>query len=396
MCDPGAVEACYDGPQGTEGRGPCHGGTRTCRSDGLSWSACVDQVIPAAEICANGVDEDCTGSADDVTDTDGDGWLRCDGDCCETAAECGQPERVNPAAQEAATAADAVPVDDDCDGMIDEVDPVCDTALALNDFDGLHGAWAIGLCKSATSANQSGVVQARYIRANNAVASQSAQVGILDAFGPNVATREGARMLALSSGRARRPSDPEACNSYSCNGYGVGTAPTGFPQDSPSCLGGNNINDDVALEVQLRAPTNAVGYSVDFAFYSFEYPEFVCTTWNDQFIIHVDPAPTDSVNGNVAFDANGNPVSVNIAFFDVCDGCPQGTAALLGTGFDTWDDAGATTWLRTTAPVTPGQTFTVRFMIWDTGDQAWDSTVLIDNFQWILEGSPGVETNPIP
>jgi len=392
-CQPGTTEACYDGPVGTQGVGICHAGTRTCYDNGF-WSPCSDEVLPAAEICDNQIDEDCTGAADDVVDTDGDGWLRCNGDCCETLAECGEPARVNPGAAEAPTAADGVPVDDNCNGAIDETPVACDTGLALTDFDAVHGAWALGLCQTAATDGY-GIIDASYTRASGAAAAASAQVGVFDAFGPNVAVREGTRMLALSSGHARRPADAGACNSFSCYGYGSGTAPSGFPQDSASCQGGSDINDDVALHLHLRAPSNAVGYSIDFAFYSFEYPEFVCTTWNDQFIIRANPAPADAVNGNIAFDSNGNPVSVNIAYFDVCDGCAQGTAALQGTGFDTWDDAGATTWLRTTAPVEAGQEFTLDFIIWDTGDQSWDSTVILDNFQWILEGSPGVETNPI-
>jgi hypothetical protein len=398
VCTPGATEACYDGAAGTQGIGPCQGGMRTCRGDGLAWLPCTGQVIPVTEVCANQIDEDCNNVVDDVIDLDADGWNSCTGDCCELVSQCGQPERVNPAALEAPTAdaPDAIAVDDDCDGMIDEpLAPSCDTALAVADTDAMHGAWAVGLCNAATTPAQSGVIQARWVRGNGSVAAASQQFGLFDSFGPNVAVREGASMLSLSSGRARRPADTGACGSYTCAGYGAGTPPSGFPQDSPSCLGGSNINDDIALELQMRAPSNAVGYSVDFAFYSFEYPEFVCTTWNDQFIIHVDPPPSGAVNGNIAFDSGMNPVSVNIAFFDVCTGCPDGTAALTGTGFDTWDDAGATKWLKTTAPVEPGSEFTIRFMIWDTGDNAWDSTVLIDNFQWILEGSPGVETNPV-
>ena len=93
-----------------------------------------------------------------------------------------------------------------------------------------------------------------------------------------------------------------------------------------------------------KAPTNATGYSFEFNFYSFEYPEFVCASFNDQFIALVQPPPMGSVNGNICFDSQSNPVSVNIAFFDVCLGCPLGETELIGTGFDTWDDAGATSY----------------------------------------------------
>ena len=44
---------------------------------------------------------------------------------------------------------------------------------------------------------------------------------------------------------------------------------------------------------------------------------------------------------------------------------------------------GATGWLTTQAPIAPGETFTLEFMIWDAGDGVLDSSVLIDNFQWI-------------
>ena len=45
---------------------------------------------------------------------------------------------------------------------------------------------------------------------------------------------------------------------------------------------------------------------------------------------------------------------------------------------------GGTGWLTTTSPVVPGETATLRFVIFDEGDHILDSTVLIDNFQWQL------------
>jgi len=56
------------------------------------------------------------------------------------------------------------------------------------------------------------------------------------------------------------------------------------------------------------------------------------------------------------------------------------------------DNAGATRWLTTTAPVVPGETITLRFVIWDTSDMQLDSLVLIDNFRWHAEGSGGAVT----
>ena len=37
----------------------------------------------------------------------------------------------------------------------------------------------------------------------------------------------------------------------------------------------------------------------------------------------------------------------------------------------------------TTVPIQGGEEFTIRFVIWDTGDFRFDSTVLIDNFRWV-------------
>jgi hypothetical protein len=56
-CTDGATLSCYTGPGGTNGVGVCHGGTQTC--SGNTWGPCVGEVVPAAEVCGNGVDEDC-------------------------------------------------------------------------------------------------------------------------------------------------------------------------------------------------------------------------------------------------------------------------------------------------------------------------------------------------
>lgn len=61
-CTPGATEACYSGPAGTEGQGVCHGGTRSCAADGR-WGACEGEVVPAvSEDCGTEADEDCDGT----------------------------------------------------------------------------------------------------------------------------------------------------------------------------------------------------------------------------------------------------------------------------------------------------------------------------------------------
>ncbi|MFP6684155.1 MAG: choice-of-anchor L domain-containing protein, partial [Polyangiaceae bacterium] len=60
------------------------------------------------------------------------------------------------------------------------------------------------------------------------------------------------------------------------------------------------------------------------------------------------------------------------------------------------EDAGATSWLETTVPITGGQEFDLRFAIWDTGDNAYDSTVLLDAFTWIATPGTTISTTPPP
>ncbi|HEY8377373.1 MAG TPA: MopE-related protein, partial [Nannocystis sp.] len=146
-CEPGTQAACYDGPEGTEGKGQCAAGTKTCLPSGLGYGPCEGAILPADEVCGNGVDDDCDGTVDEDTDADGDGWGVCSGDCCDVpGAACLEPQRVNPGAYEFVGNA----VDDDCDGMIDEAAPACDEGLQSDSSDPLDYARALDLCQTTT------------------------------------------------------------------------------------------------------------------------------------------------------------------------------------------------------------------------------------------------------
>jgi hypothetical protein len=365
-------------------------------------------------------------------DNDHDGWTVAQGDCNDC------DPNVNPGAIEVVATADAdggtpPPADENCDGMIDNVPGPCDSGLALDDSAAMSAAKAIGLCQLASPDSVMrgqpgwawGVVNATYARASGAAASPGAQFGIMPKFGTNVNPQEGENLLVLSSGHGRTPGQTGACGSDSCTSHPGAGKPQGFPSAVPGCGGGpmTPINDDIALLVQLRAPTNATGYSFKFKFYSFEFPEYVCSPFNDQFIALVSPPPMGSLNGNISFDSNNNPVSVNIGFFDVCNAantmstwtqdsgcgpcpplpnplCPSGAGDLAGTGFDhVWSQnwGGATSWLESQAPVTGGEEFSIQFTIWDASDDILDSTVLVDGFQWVAgAGSVTVGTGKVP
>ena len=301
-----------------------------------------------------------------------------------------------------------MPADEDCDTMIDNVPAPCDDNMAVDEANPVTAARAAELCKQANPANPKtwGVVTAKWVYPDGSTpnnANFDIGHGVIPKFGSGVTTRAGANMLSLSSGGARDPLSPMV------KGYTTGQ-PMGFPKESPSCPGTvtGTPNDGAGLQVDLRAPTNATGFSFDFKFYTIEWPVFICSQYNDFFVAILSPTPMGQTDGNISFDSIGNPVSVNNAFLDVCGcsggppctaggksfACAAGTGELTGTGFES--HAG-TSWLQTNAPIQGGQNFTLRWATYDSGDGALDSTTLVDNFQWIANGGTVVVgTNPVP
>jgi hypothetical protein len=363
---------------------------------------------------------DCDANPDE--DKDMDGFTKNDGDCNDCDSNV-NPDAVDtpPTVTPDGGLVDAT--DNNCDGK-KLPDVFCDDSLLLGDVDPKHAAKAIELCQETTTGKGWGLIDAKYISADGkSPRIPGLQVGLLDKFGAVLPRPPSKAMLGLSSGHMRGVGQTGFCvdplddkvPSQSCqNPTSNGPPPKGFPQNVPGCTPSQEIHDDIALEVKLRAPSNATGYKFTFRFYSFEYPEWVCNAFNDQFIALVTPPPTGAINGNISFDNFKNPVSVNIAFFDVCDPnpkdkfaeqckcktaptpyCPKGTTDLEGTGmFGGLLDGGGTALLETTAPIDPKAEFTIRFSIWDTGDHNLDSHVLIDSFKWIA--TPGVQVGTKP
>lgn len=63
-CVTGETEPCYDGDPELEGVGSCERGVRTCDESGF-WGSCDGWGAPVAEICHNGLDDDCDGEAEE-------------------------------------------------------------------------------------------------------------------------------------------------------------------------------------------------------------------------------------------------------------------------------------------------------------------------------------------
>jgi hypothetical protein len=170
-------------------------------------------------------------------------------------------------------------------------------------------------------------------------------------------------------------------------------------------------NDSASLELRVRAPTNARALAFRFSFYTAEFPAWVCNQYNDFFVAllasKVPGAPGQ--DGNISFDAQGSPISVNSAFLEVCApqvaggktfGCALGNLPLAGTGFEAGDQEprghGATGWLETRANIEPGEELGLRFVVWDGGDHLRSTTVLIDDFRWDAEPAGDASTVRVP
>ena len=364
---------------------------------------------------------DCP-NADPTGDDDDDGWTVEEGDCNDCT------DYMNPGAFDYPN----TNADENCDGIIDNDTYECDDGIAEDSNDAMDAARAIGLCRVAVRdapkpTRTWGVLSAKYVFPDGTTASKQPKTtgsdcisgggkfgspphpkshGILTKFGKNVDPQGGKAMLALSSGIARSgavessPGGAPMCT--------ASNTPPGFPQQSASACPGQPVptdktaHDGIALELEIRVPSNAKGFSFDFNFFTYEFPEFVCKQYNDFFVALMWPAISDkAVNNNIAFDKDGNPVSVNNGFLEVCkqEGiyggkhftCALGNEQLKGTGFD---GAGATGWLRTSSPVEPGEIIKLRFAIWDAKDEGFDSTVLIDNFTWHLKELPAETERP--
>ncbi len=179
-------------------------------------------------------------------------------------------------------------------------------------------------------------------------------------------------------------------------------------------ISGAEINDPSAVTVELRVPPNALGFQFDLMFVSVEWPEFLCDFFNDTFeAVLESSAVDDGAPTNVAFDINNNPITVNVGFFELpsewttdlsslphaatedfeqtcsqgsaqgctlpeyCDG--QSNVSFKGTGSG---------WLTTRAPVTPGETLRLTFLVFDEADFALDSVAFLDGFRWLPFAPP--------
>jgi hypothetical protein len=379
---------------------PCDGEDQNCDGvadedfdlDGDHWSSCAGDCrdtdptsYPGAAEVADGVDNDCDDEADDGTeahDDDGDGYAEDQGDCNDDPLQGGA--LISPGAVEVQLDAEGEPegFDNDCDDLIDEPLEPCPTGLP--ETDPMAFAAAFDACLFVTGAGW---------RDEYHIDPRSR--GVFADYGDTYAPRVGPDFFVLSSGVAGDASDPGFVALDSGTAFTV-TAPHPDPQGPMGCSSADSgvINDYSEVTFQLKVPANANAFSFDFTFMSAEFPEYVCTSFDDTFLAVLE---SQAFSGNVSFDSLGNRVSINVGFFDVCDptldAACTGDADLVGTGYEGLE-GGGTGWLTTTAPVVPNEKITLSLSVFDEGDHILDSAVILDNFRWELEPVDGPITVP--
>ena len=183
----------------------------------------------------------------------------------------------------------------------------------------------------------------------------------------------GDSFFALSSGCAGRALDTDIdADVLSC-----------ALNDGPN--GPGNATDLSQLELKLNVPAGANQLSFDFKFYSEEYPDFIGSPFNDGFVVEVGES-TFTVDGsdlvapdNQVFDEEGKPITINDTGV-----LGQNEDFAAGTAYGRPQNGGATSRLSTRIPIVGDQeTITLTFSIFDVNDQLYESTVFVDNLEFV-------------
>jgi hypothetical protein len=336
-------------------------------------------------------------------DQDHDGYTPAGGDCNDC----------NPSINPAAIQIPNDPTDYACNGMPGVVASCAAGANGMRDATSL--AQAMDQCDP------------RFFKGAMLVGpSDSRARKVVGTFGV-LQPRAGANMALISNGIAAAKGDPDF-DTMNEEDPGTAFADTNtWANPAPTLMGAAGcsqtqpatVNDYTELVVKLKAPSNVNSFSFDFQFFSAEYPVWVCTMYNDEFLVLQESQGEFQTATNIAFDMQKNPVTVNNGFFTVCTNdpskpqtqhCQHPVSDISGTGFEdppgagfggagppppTTIPGGSTGWLSTTSPVSPGEDVTLHFIIFDEGDHVLDSAALIDNFRWGTSVVTTPTTGPI-
>jgi hypothetical protein len=377
--------------------------TKQCLCDGISVGTSVkfgdcDDANPnlspgAAEVCDD-IDNDCDGIQDEGCDEDGDGWCNIHvpvigfpticpfgpGDCYDGS------EAVNPGMLEDPSDG----ADNNCDGQVDEAIQ-CPGQCTGHSIDAYLCALEMCFGPAIISANFSSPT-------GDNINSAWEAVSHFGNGGNDLAPYGGNSYGLLATG-------PATGTSHSSDLGGGGGAPDPYSND------GYTTHDNVEFKVVMKAPTNALGFSIDYIFFSEEYEEYIGTSFNDKFyIILKAPQTTNNQNKVINTTSCSNPgayydfiedgekkcyIAINTAFSEPC---PNPQTNISGTGYECGSPDSAhgssTGWLVTSHEIQGGEQFELTFHIHDTSDGIFDSEVILDNFHWLSQPfTPGTASH---
>ncbi len=292
--------------------------------------------------------------------------------------------------------------DDDCDGLVDEVEPCpCPTLPLRRAADALQMVDALGLCGAAMS--------------DIALDGDPRQFAVLKGD-PWLGRQDtGACLAALSTG-VTDPTHPD----FRVGGVQPGQS---FEVRSPDPADAQELVQDVAIwRLRLTPPPNALGLEYRFMFVSAEWPEYLCHVFNDAFTaLLTTDALHERAPTNISFDEDGQRITINTTFFEHPD---DWTVDLEVTPFGKIHEAqclvqslqpmfhqpgcalpaycaspeslrrrgSGSGWLTTRAPIAQGEPeIELVFSVHDGSDGLLNSMVLLDGFRW-LPWSPAVGT----
>ena len=315
----------------------------------------------------------------------------------------------------------------------------CDSGLPSFSSDPAQYAAAMDLCQTTTEAGTApGLISATFSLASGAGTPAAQSRRLQTAFGAT-APHAGAEMVVLSTGAAAALGQSGFVTFQS--GFDTGTS-SAAPADwltanagtfpvAPGCPAANSSSafNPIMLTLRIRVPGNARSFSVAANYLTSDFPEWVCSPYNDLFVALLDssyagtpPNPADkNIASYTAPSTKVYPLGVALARDDTglftqcingptgCDSGNQGTIStcantngLTGTGMDTTDAVcsgsymvgGGTDWLELRGNVVPGEIIQLRLAIWDTSDGTYDSVVLLDDFRWSAQQIvPGMTRN---
>ncbi|MBM4354273.1 MAG: hypothetical protein FJ109_10840, partial [Deltaproteobacteria bacterium] len=400
--EPGAV-GCIPYYKDNDGDGFGTFETKQCQCDSIGpgysikFGDCNDQepkLSPGAPEICDDVDNDCDGALDEGCDEDGDDWCNINlpvvgfpatcpfgpGDCYDGAGE------VNPGQLE--TAGDGL--DNNCNGQVDE--PVkCPGQCTGHTVDAYLCALEMCFGPAIISAQFSSPT-------GDSIESAWEAVSHFGSGGNDLKPWGGDSYALLASGP--------------CTGTSHSTdLPGGSSIGDPYAKDGYQTFDNVEFKVVLKAPANALGFAIDYIFFSEEYEEYIGTSFNDKFYIFLTaPQTTGGQKVVINSTACSNPnayydfidqgqkkcyIAINTAFSEPCSN-PK--TNISGTGYECGPPDSAhgssTGWLTTSWQIKAGEQFELVFHIHDASDGIFDSEVILDNFHWLSTPfTPGTATH---